>query len=69
MRRSGADRAHRGRDGFGDHLLVTSPWGDPEAKGVLVLSHIDTVHEIGIIGRSCRSGSRAISPTGRGSMT
>lgn len=39
-----------GRDGFGDHLLVTSPWGDPEAKGILVLSHIDTVHEIGIIG-------------------
>ncbi len=36
-----------GRDGFGDHLLVTSPWGDPDAPGILVLSHIDTVHDIG----------------------
>ncbi len=36
-----------GRDGFGDHLLVTSPWGDPGAPGILVLSHIDTVHAIG----------------------
>ncbi len=38
-----------GRDGFGDHLLVTSPWGDPDAPGILVLSHIDTVHDLGII--------------------
>jgi glutamate carboxypeptidase len=42
-------RAERipGRDGFGDHLLVTSPWGDPDARGILVLSHIDTVHAVG----------------------
>src|SRR5450756_1941091 len=26
-----------GRDGFGDHLLVTSPWGD-NGPGILVLS-------------------------------
>ena len=39
-----------GRDGFGDHLLVTSPWGDPDAPGILVLSHIDTVHDIGTLG-------------------
>ena len=37
-----------GRDGFGDHLLVTSPWGGDE-PGILVLSHIDTVHDIGIL--------------------
>ena len=31
-----------GRDGFGDHLLVTSPWGG-DGPGILVLSHLDTV--------------------------
>jgi glutamate carboxypeptidase len=41
-----------GQDGFGDHVLAS--WGedrcaDPEAKGILVLSHIDTVHPIGTI--------------------
>ena len=39
-----------GRDGFGDHLLVTSPWGDPNEPGILVLSHLDTVHDIGTLG-------------------
>ena len=38
-----------GRDGFGDHLLVTSPWGG-EGPGILVLSHLDTVHDIGTLG-------------------
>ncbi|MCX7384441.1 MAG: M20 family metallopeptidase [Alphaproteobacteria bacterium] len=38
-----------GRDGFGDHVLVTSPWGSDEEPGILVLSHIDTVHDLGII--------------------
>lgn len=38
-----------GRDGHGDHLLVQSPWGDPEAPGVLLLSHLDTVHPRGTI--------------------
>jgi glutamate carboxypeptidase len=37
-----------GGDGFGDHLLVTSPWGD-NGPGILVLSHLDTVHEIGTL--------------------
>ena len=37
-----------GRDGFGDHLLVTSPWGGEE-PGILVLSHLDTVHAIGTL--------------------
>lgn len=41
-----------GRDGFGDHLLVTSPWGGAkghEGRGILVLSHMDTVHAIGTL--------------------
>jgi glutamate carboxypeptidase len=37
-----------GRDGFGDHLLVTSPWGG-DGPGILVLSHLDTVHDIGTL--------------------
>jgi len=39
-----------GRDGFGDHLMVRSPWGQG-APGILVLSHLDTVHPIGFIER------------------
>jgi glutamate carboxypeptidase len=38
-----------GRDGFGDHLLVPSPWGG-DGPGILVLSHLDTVHDIGTLG-------------------
>lgn len=37
-----------GRDGYGDKLLVTSPWGGEE-PGVLVVSHVDTVHPIGTL--------------------
>ena len=37
-----------GRDGFGDHLLVTSPWGG-DGPGILVLSHLDTVHDLGTL--------------------
>ncbi|MCC7282785.1 MAG: M20 family metallopeptidase [Acetobacteraceae bacterium] len=37
-----------GRDGFGDHLLVTSPWGG-DGPGILVLSHLDTVHATGTL--------------------
>ncbi|MBD3844475.1 M20 family metallopeptidase [Bosea sp. SSUT16] len=40
-----------GRDGFGDHLLVTSPWGSEQQKGILVLSHLDTVHDIGTLAK------------------
>jgi glutamate carboxypeptidase len=36
-----------GRDGFGDILEATTPWG--EGKGILVLAHLDTVHPIGTI--------------------
>jgi len=40
-----------GRDGFGDHLIVRSPWGAAEERGILVLSHLDTVHPLGSLTR------------------
>ena len=36
-----------GRNGAGDHLLVSSPWGGEDEPGILVLSHLDTVHAVG----------------------
>lgn len=39
-----------GRDGCGDHLIARSAWGQ-DAPGILVLSHLDTVHPIGFIER------------------
>jgi glutamate carboxypeptidase len=39
-----------GRDGRGDHLIARSAWGQ-EAPGILVLSHLDTVHPLGFIER------------------
>ncbi|MCO5093137.1 M20 family metallopeptidase [Bosea sp. (in: a-proteobacteria)] len=39
-----------GRDGCGDHVFVQSPWGEPDEKGILVLSHYDTVHPEGTLG-------------------
>ena len=39
-----------GHSGFGDHLVVRSSWGQ-EQPGILVLSHLDTVHPIGFIER------------------
>ena len=39
-----------GRDGCGDHLVARSSWGQ-DAPGILVLSHLDTVHPIGFIER------------------
>ncbi|MEM1306421.1 MAG: M20 family metallopeptidase [Pseudomonadota bacterium] len=38
-----------GRNGFGDHLLVTSPWGADDEPGILVLCHLDTVHPRGTL--------------------
>lgn len=38
------------RDGFGDCLRVRCPWGGDE-PGILVLSHLDTVHPLGTIER------------------
>src|SRR6202040_3180275 len=39
-----------GRDGRGDHLVARSAWGQ-DAPGILVLSHLDTVHPMGFIQR------------------
>jgi glutamate carboxypeptidase len=39
-----------GHSGCGDHLVVRSAWGQDE-PGILVLSHLDTVHPIGFIER------------------
>ena len=39
-----------GRDGRGDHLIARSAWGQ-DAPGILVLSHLDTVHPMGFIER------------------
>jgi glutamate carboxypeptidase len=39
-----------GRCGCGDHLLARSSWGQ-ERPGILVLSHLDTVHPLGFIAR------------------
>jgi glutamate carboxypeptidase len=39
-----------GRDGCGDHLVARSEWGQ-DTPGILVLSHLDTVHPLGFIER------------------
>jgi glutamate carboxypeptidase len=39
-----------GCDGRGDHLAVRSAWGQDQ-PGILVLSHLDTVHPMGFIQR------------------
>ena len=39
-----------GHSGCGDHLVVRSAWGQ-DAAGILVLSHLDTVHPMGFIER------------------
>jgi glutamate carboxypeptidase len=38
-----------GRDGYGDHLKVRTPWGEDGEKGILVLCHLDTVHPMGTL--------------------
>ncbi|HEV7880984.1 M20 family metallopeptidase [Bradyrhizobium sp.] len=40
----------RGVNGCGDHLIARSAWG-ADQPGILVLSHLDTVHPLGFIGR------------------
>lgn len=37
-----------GIEGRGDHVAISSPWGGDE-KGILVLSHLDTVHPVGTL--------------------
>ena len=46
-----------GVDGFGDLLKARTPWGG-DGPGILVLSHIDTVHPIGSIDGILPVGAR-----------
>jgi len=39
-----------GHSGCGDHIVARSSWGQ-DAPGILVLSHLDTVHPMGFIER------------------
>src|SRR3981081_390562 len=39
-----------GHSGCGDHIMVRSSWGQDQ-PGILVLSHLDTVHPLGFIER------------------
>jgi glutamate carboxypeptidase len=39
-----------GRDGYGDHIVARSPWGG-EGKGILLVSHLDTVWANGTLAR------------------
>ncbi|MEZ5843330.1 MAG: M20 family metallopeptidase [Hyphomicrobiaceae bacterium] len=39
-----------GREGRGDHLLISSPWGG-DGSGIGVLCHLDTVHPRGTLAR------------------
>jgi glutamate carboxypeptidase len=41
-----------GRNGRGDHLVVRSPWGGTDDKGILLLAHLDTVHPMGTLARN-----------------
>ena len=53
-----------GRGGYGDLLTARSPWGG-EGPGILVLSHLDTVHPIGTIDETLpvrREGDRVYGP-------
>jgi len=53
-----------GREGRGDHLMVSSPWGGDE-PGILVLSHLDTVHPRGTLANHLPfrvDGDRAFGP-------
>ena len=52
-----------GRDGLGDHLSASAPWGG-EGPGVLVLCHLDTVHPRGTLDQNPirTEGDRAYGP-------
>jgi glutamate carboxypeptidase len=54
-----------GTAGMGDLLLLSSPGAEEETPGILLLSHVDTVHDIGTIERElpCRvEGDVAFGP-------
>ena len=53
-----------GQDGFGDILKARTPWGG-DGPGILVLSHLDTVHPVGTIETDLevrRDGDRVFGP-------
>jgi glutamate carboxypeptidase len=54
-----------GRDGFGDVLEATAPWGDGDQPGILLLGHLDTVHPIGALATTHkfrREGDKVFGP-------
>ena len=55
-------------DRFGDMLRVTCDPGRNE-PGILVLSHVDTVHPLGTLAGPCRCGARATRSTAPASTT
>jgi glutamate carboxypeptidase len=60
---AGSER-HPGRDGFGDAVVARLPWAEGE-PGILVLSHLDTVHAHGNFERDLefrREGERVFGP-------
>ena len=65
FRQCGADIARTpGRDGYGDIIRARTPWGG-DGPGVLVLSHIDTVHPLGTLAQDLpirRDGDYAYGP-------
>jgi glutamate carboxypeptidase len=53
-----------GREGRGDHLRACTPWGG-DGPGILVLSHLDTVHPLGTLESRlpfCIDGNKAYGP-------
>lgn len=53
-----------GKDGFGDVLMARTPWGG-DGPGILVLSHLDTVHPVGFIDEELpvrREGDKVYGP-------
>ncbi len=52
-----------GRDGYGDMVRARSPWGG-DGPGILVVSHLDTVHPIGTLAEQPfrREGDRIFGP-------
>jgi glutamate carboxypeptidase len=56
-----------GHSGRSDHILARSSWGQ-DAPGILVLSHLDTVHPLGFIQR-LPFRIEGIAPSARASTT
>ena len=53
-----------GRDGFGDLVKAQTPWGG-DGPGILILGHLDTVHQVGTLDGSLplrREGDKIYDP-------